>query len=273
MVMAHRGNSSEVPENTLEAFKDAHDMGGVDCIETDVHLTRDDEFVFFHDPKVNRTTNAKGKIADFTLEELKALDAGYKFKDERGNFPFRGKGFQIQAVKDILPAFPGIKFNMDIKSKNPRAPELLARLLDDLDANDRVMVGSFHKKQLYRFRDVSDVPTSATINEVWQFRKAAKKFLKTHQGNVPEALDPEKIFGEKLAYHALQIPEKILFLRVILGPDFIQFAHALGIAVMIWTINERDDMKRLLEWGADGIFTDKPALLVEVMDELADRFK
>ncbi|MFX0099347.1 MAG: glycerophosphodiester phosphodiesterase [Candidatus Hodarchaeota archaeon] len=273
LIMAHRGNSSEVPENTLEAFKDAHDMGSVDCIETDVHLTKDEEFVFFHDPKVDRTTNAKGRIADFTLAELKDLDAGYKFMNEKSEYPFRGKGFKIQSVKDILPQFKDIKFNMDIKSKDPRAPVLLSKLLDDLDANERVMVGSFHKNQVYKFREVSDIPTSASINEVWQFRKAAKRWIKKHPGETPGKFNQEEIFGEKLAYHALQIPEKLLFLKVILGPAFIQFAHAVDIAVMIWTINERDEMKRLLEWGADGIFTDKPALLIEVMDEMKDQFK
>lgn len=270
LVMAHRGNSAEVPENTLEAFQDAASMGGVDVIETDVHLTRDGKFVFFHDPKVDRTTDGKGKVADMTLAELKALDAGYRFQDASGGFPFRGKGHRIQAVDDILAAFPATRFNMDIKSKHEGAPRLLAETLASLGVEpgerSRVMVGSFWQGQLERFRQASAIPTSAGIKEVWQFRKQANKWAALHaKGKASEAITQDGIFGHALPYFALQIPEAIAILRVIKGPAFFTFSHALGIAVQVWTINDEPSMRRLLEWGADGIFTDVPAVLARVV--------
>ena len=273
LVMAHRGNSAEVPENTMEAFEDAVQMGGVDVIETDVHLTKDGKFVFFHDKKVDRTTNGKGKVADFTLAELQALDAGYRFQDASGAFPFRGKGHAIQAVDTVLERFPDTRFNMDIKSKHPEAPRLLAETLSSLGVQDgeasRVMVGSFWQGQVERFRKVSGIPTSAGIKEVWRFRKRANKWARTR---VPVDPTQESVFGTTLPYHALQVCEKFAILRIINGPAFFTFAHALGIAVHVWTINDEPTMRRLLSWGADGIFTDNPALLVRVVRDMDGQF-
>ncbi len=268
--MAHRGNSMDVPENTMEAFKDAVDLK-VDVIETDVRLTKDDQFVFLHDGKLNRTTNAKGKVQDYTLAELKRLDAGYSFENENGEHPFRGKGFKIQTVDEIIEAFPRMRFNMDIKSKDPRAPSLLARKLESLgikDGNDsRVMVGSFWQKQIERFRSASGIPTSASIKDNLAFRSKARKWQKQRaRGKISmEGTNQESVFGKKLPYFALQIPERFAIITIINGPSFIEFAHAVGISVQVWTINERPDMERLLDWGVDGIFTDTPALLLDVL--------
>ena len=270
LVMAHRGNSSNVPENTLEAFRDAYELDCVDCLETDVHLTKDEKFVFFHDPKVNRTTDGKKKKKNYTLNQLKELDAGYAFEDEEGKYPYRGKGLKVQSVEDVVLEFPEVRFNMDIKSKNEKAPRLLAKLLEDLGMEYRVMVGSFWPKQVKRFRQYSTIPTSASIWETWRFRKKAFKLIKQKRDltKIAEDLTQESVFGNDLPYFALQIPEKLFFLRIIKGPAFLAFAHAMNIAVHVWTINEKEDMQRLLKWGVDGLFTDKPALLIEIIDEM-----
>ncbi|MHA1683556.1 MAG: glycerophosphodiester phosphodiesterase [Promethearchaeota archaeon] len=271
MCMAHRGTSSSIPENTLEAFQDAASLKGVDVIETDTHLTRDGCFVLFHDARLGRTTNGRGRIADWTLDDLKVLDAGYKFKGENGDFPFRGKGFKIHSISDILPRFPQMKFNLDIKSRDPRAPALLARKLKDLGVQDRVMVGSFWQKQIIRFRTAAggEIPTSASIGEVFRFRKKAYNYLKRNTGrDVPQELDPEAFFGSPLPYHALQVPMAISFIKVIKNAEFISFAHALGIAVHVWTINREDVMQQLLKWRVDGIFTDNPSLLINNINKV-----
>ena len=135
LVMAHRGGDS-VPENTIQAFKDAFDLG-VDCLETDVHITKDEQFILFHDDAVDRTTEAKGLVSSFTLLELKNLDAGYRFQPP--NFPFRGKGLQIQTLDEILREFP-IRFNLDIKDKDPKVPELLALKLKELLVEDKFVM-------------------------------------------------------------------------------------------------------------------------------------
>lgn len=276
LVMAHRGNSADVPENTREAFEDAAKLEGVDVIETDVHLTRDGHFVFFHDPVVDRTTNGRGKIKDKTIVELKALDAGYKHAAVDGTFPYRGKGLTIQSIDEILPAFPDQRFNIDIKARDTRAPALLARKLEALGIENgpgsRVLVASFSRGMISRFRAESRVPTSASTREFLHYLWRVKKWARHHDiARVPEQVSQEEVLGEKVPYVALQIPEKLSFIQVIGGKWFVDLAHAMGLAVEVWTINEPDRMRKLLGWGVDGIFSDTPGTLVSVMNELYPR--
>lgn len=273
LVMAHRGDSAKVPENTLPAFQDAYNLH-VDCIETDVRMTQDHQFVFLHDKKLNRTTNITGLVEDFPLAQVQTFDAGFKFKiKENGKtvFPYRDKGLKIEKVDDIFPQFPNVRFNMDIKTKHPDAPRLLAEKLQQLHLENRIIVASFHDVQIQRFRAVSAIPTSASPKEVIHFRKVAKNWTKHNRfpqepPNISYEEVQKSIFGYILPFKALQIPEKLV-IRVI-TPAFIQFAHMVGIAVQVWTINKRDQMEKLLKWGVDGIFSDKPGLLLQVMKDL-----
>lgn len=298
LVMGHRGDSFSIPENTIQAFEDAYKMK-VDCIETDVHMTKDNKFVHFHDPNLERTTNGVGKIADYTLAELKELDAGFKFQPEGSReYPYRGKGLQILSIDEVLPCFPKVRFNLDIKSSNPEAPKLLAEKLKELNVEERVCVGSFHQQQIIRFREYTEAITSAGKKEVIKF---LLKFFKWRQ-KLPKLIEEEHIlvshevisrqqdgemhqelentdryawgvrtanhqkliFGHELPYFSLQVPMKQSIIKII-SPQFIEFAHFLGIAVHVWTINDPDVMKQLLLWGVDGIFTDKPRVLLEIM--------
>ena len=273
--MAHRGDSANIPENTMKAFQDAYELG-VDCIETDVRLTKDNEFVFFHDMSTARTTNGTKKVHEYTLAELKALDAGYKFKDPTTKeFSFRGKGLQIWTIDEIVPKFPNVRFNMDIKNskKNkPNASKLLADKLKALGVEKRVQVGSFHQDQIDAFRKFSECPTSAGPKETLRFWRTFRKWRKSHKYVLAltesEMFAPketqETVFGESLEYGSLTIPEKALFLRII-TPDFIKFAHLMEIAIHVWTINDAPDIRRLLEWGVDGIFTDRPKVMLNVL--------
>jgi glycerophosphoryl diester phosphodiesterase len=274
LVMAHRGNSAEVPENTRPAFDDAAKLDGVDVIETDVHLTKDGHLVFFHDPVVDRTTNGRGKIKDKSLAELKALDAGYNHAAEDGTFPFRGKGLTIQSADEILAAFPNQRFNIDIKSRDPRAPALLARKLVDLGSEDgpgsRVLVASFWDAQIRRFREASSMPTSAGTMEVVRHLWSVNKWAKKHgKADIPGEVAQEDVLGKRVPYVAIQVPEKFWIVNVVSnGKWFVDVAHAMGVAVEVWTVNEPDPMRRLLGWGVDGIFSDSPATLVGIMEEL-----
>ncbi|MHA1618671.1 MAG: glycerophosphodiester phosphodiesterase, partial [Promethearchaeota archaeon] len=282
LVMAHRGDSANIPENTIQSFEDAYNAS-VDCIETDIHLTKDKYFIFFHDNKLDRTTNGEGKISDFNLDELKKFDAGYKFEkieiNEHGNevktFPFRDKGYKIRAIHEILPMFP-IRFNLDIKDSDPAAPDLLANVLHSLKVEDRVIIGSFHQSQIKKFRQSApDIATSAGPKEVVKFwrksRKSPKKkaTLPNYTAELTTSKDVYEerqiqLFGKPLPYAALQIPEGYYFLRIV-SPEFIHFAHYLGIAIHVWTINDAKIMQKLLDWNVDGIFTDTPRTLLDVV--------
>lgn len=266
MVMAHRGDSANVPENTYRAFKEAYELG-VDVIETDVWMTKDGEFVFHHDRKVNRTTNGSGKVSEYTLEEIQQLDAGYNFTDNEGNHVFRGKGYRICNVDEILSEFDDIRFNMDIKPKDKRAPKLLAERLDQLDAVDRVQVGSFHQKQIKRFRKYSDAPTSAGPFETLRFHLHAKKYARAKKKNSEHKKSNQAYyFGGRLPYVSLTVPESLGPIKVV-NPTSIEFAHEMKIAVFVWTINEKERMKKLLDWGVDGLFTDNPKRMLDILRE------
>ncbi|NHK32923.1 MAG: hypothetical protein FK730_16370, partial [Asgard group archaeon] len=181
----------------------------------------------------------------------------------------RGKGLKIQSLEEILDNYPKIKFNMDIKDRDKKASEVLARKLKELDAEDRVMVGSFHHKQISRFREMSGAPTSASPIEVLNFRRKVREWIRKNKGfdyNQEVLLEQEIIMGKALPYFALQIPEKYLFIKSFRNYKFFKVSHMLSIAVHVWTINDPGDMFRLLDWGVDGIFTDKPKLLLEIVE-------
>lgn len=277
LIFAHRGDSALIPENTMHAFKDAYQLD-IDCIETDVHMTKDQNFVLFHDPNLERTTDGKGSVADYTLSELKNLDAGYNFQPQGSNdFPFRAKGLKIHSLEEILPLFPKVRFNIDIKSENPLAPEILAQELKELGVEDRVCVGSFHQKQIQRFRKYSKIATSAGPKEVLRFllkfylwRKRVSKLIESKKKPISyhDTINNQKmVFGQALPYYSLQIPLQKSIIKIV-TPQFIEFAHLVGIAIHVWTINEAMVMKKLLQWNVDGIFTDKPRVLIKVWEQL-----
>ncbi len=275
LVMAHRGDSADTPENTLLAYADAIKLE-VDVVETDLRITKDNEIVFFHDARVDRTTNGKGFVRSYTLKELKKLDQGYRFKgvsELTGTYPFRGKGLQIQTIEELLTQYPTMKFNMDIKDRLVDAPYVLAEKLKELDALDRVMIGSFHHKQLKTFRTISGAPTSASPIEIFDYRQKIGKWIKKNKNfdfTKETQLKQEEILGEAKSYFALQIPEKYGLFRVFSNSKFITISHMLDLAVHIWTINEPGDMFRLLNWGADGIFSDKPKILLDIVTFLME---
>ncbi|MEA2070241.1 MAG: glycerophosphodiester phosphodiesterase [Asgard group archaeon] len=273
LVMAHRGDSKAFPENSLPSFENALKLGA-DVIETDLRLTKDNRLVCFHDRRVNRLTNGKGRVKNYTLLDLKELELGYDFSiiiDNEVNYPWRGKGLEILSLQEILTMFPKIRFNLDIKDRLPEAIIQLTKLLHTLDAENRVMVSSFHHKQLQRFREVSGAPTSASPWEIFLFRGKIMKWLKQFE---EEEIDTElqknptqdDVFDGPLPYFAVQVPKKFLFFQVIPSPNFIRLAHKTEIAVHVWTVDSPENMIKYLDWGIDGIFTNKPKLLIEILD-------
>src|SRR5512138_1136096 len=103
-VFAHRGGSALAPENTMAAFERGLALGA-DGIELDVHLSRDGVVVVHHDASVDRTTNCAGSVADLTADELARLDAGYRFQNVSGEYPFRGRGVGVPRLSDVLSRF------------------------------------------------------------------------------------------------------------------------------------------------------------------------
>jgi glycerophosphoryl diester phosphodiesterase len=254
LVMAHRGESGSIPENTMEALEAAVKLG-VDILESDVRLTRDDEIVLFHDEDLKRTTGKSGTVRSYTLKELFQFDLGFNFTlDEGITFPFRGKGLKIVTLREAFERFPDAVFNLDIKDTFPSAPIEVARLISHMDRKQSVIIASFTDVQIEHFRQLlPDVPTSASPGEV-------KRFVLSSKIGVP------RIKREKIHYRAFQVPVKSGPLTVV-TKKFITKAHEHGIAVHVWTINDETTMNRLIDLGVDGIFTDYPSLLKAVLQE------
>lgn len=257
-VVAHRGDSAHYPENTLPAFESAYKMG-VDVIETDVHLSKDGVLVIWHDPTLDRNTNGSGRIEDHTLEELKALDAGYTFtKDGGTTFPFRGKGVVLCTLEEALKACPAQCFNVDLKSKEPQIVDAFIDVVTKEHATRRVVGASFHLSNLKALRrKAPQIITSLTTWEVIPLLFLQKCHLL-----------PKRI--SRLEPTVFQIPPKQGFITVV-TPSFVQMMHNRGAIIQVWTINERDEMKRLYEMGVDSVMTDKPELAIEVAIELGLR--
>ena len=256
LVMAHRGGGGLWPENTLYAFERAAEIGA-DVIETEIQSTADDNLVFIHDETIDRTTNGTGSVNSFTLRELKKLDAGYHWTADGGRtFPFRGKGITLPTLEEVFTALPSTRINIDLKQISPPLASKLCGLLHSFDRVEKVMVASFGTKALRNFRQVcSGVATSASQREVTLFFLMNLIFLGAAYG--PPC-------------HALQIPEYSSGMHV-LTKRFLRTAHSRNLKVHVWTVNEVEDMKRLLNLGVDGIITDYPDRLISVLTDMRSK--
>jgi len=144
LVMAHRGGKGLWPENTLYAFREAA-RAGVDVLEMDIHSTKDGVLVVIHDATVERTTDGSGEVQSYTLEELRKLDAGYRWTNDDGKtFPYRSKGIQIPTLEEVLSTFPDIRLNIEIKPPDVRIAEKLCNQIRAAQSSSRVLVASFH---------------------------------------------------------------------------------------------------------------------------------
>ena len=256
LIFAHQGGADLWPSNTLLAFENAARLG-VDVLELDVHLTADNELVVIHDHTVDRTTNGSGSVDEMTVAELKALDAAYNFSPDGGvTYPYRGQGVTIPTLAEVFTAFPDYRINIEIKDDSLDAARRLSDLIDEFGAQKRVIVVSFHDDPLKAFRKMQPhVATAAGPSETRAFYILSTLMLwRFHR---PHA-------------DAYQVPLSYGIARFD-NPQFIQRAHRLNQQVHFWTINDADEMRRLLEMGADGIMTDRPDIAVEVFRELGYR--
>jgi glycerophosphoryl diester phosphodiesterase len=249
LVIAHRGGRGLGPENTLYTFRRAVDLG-VDVLEMDVHRTKDGHRVVLHDTTVDRTTNGTGPVSRFTLAELKELDAAYRWSPDNGkSFPLRGQGLAIPTLEEVFDAFPQTRINIEIKDPGQTELSSLCRSIRDYGMSQKVMIASFNAGVLKNFRATCPgVATSAGGSEAMLFYALQKMHLES-------AYTP--------AARALQVPRTYGDLQVV-TPRFVEAAHARNLKVHVWTVNDVDSMRKLLQLGVDGIMTDYPRRLLEL---------
>ena len=250
MVIAHQGGEGLRPSNTLIAFENAVALG-VDVLEMDVHSTADSALVLIHDDTVDRTTDGTGRVNDFALAELQQLDAGeYWTADDGATTPYRGQGVRIPTLDEVLTAFPQMKFNIEIKQVEPSIAASLCEALRAHGLTDRALVVSFHPTAMNEFRAACpEVATSMVEDEIRPFFILNTIFLGA-------------LYSPPGA--AFQVPEYSGSLHV-LTPRFVRGAQANNVAVHPWTIDDPADMARFLDMGVDGIITDRPDLMIELL--------
>jgi glycerophosphoryl diester phosphodiesterase len=247
LLIAHRGGSGLMPENTLPAFLSAAERWQADMIELDVRATADGHCVVIHDATVDRTTNGTGTVSGMTLEELQQLDAGYHFTPDGGrNFPFRGQGIVVPTIQEVFSALPAMRITIEVKSADAQVP--LFEAINEYRATDRVIAAG--ERDAYRtLFETYPGPKSASLEEAMPFFVMHKLLLAR--------------FG-RLRADVVQTCE-VYRGRRILTRRLVRDFHRAGIAVHVWTINEVEDMERLLDWEVDGLVTDRPDRLAGVL--------
>jgi glycerophosphoryl diester phosphodiesterase len=249
--LAHRGASALAPENTLEAFRMAVEAGA-GGLELDVHLTRDGHVVVIHDATVERTTDGTGAVAEMTLDGLRAFDAGHNFSPDGGRTrPYHGQ--RVPTLAEVLQEFPGISVNIDMKEGRPGIEAAVLGVLRETGAEGRALVVSSRHGAVRRFRRISGgrISTGASRFETGVFYILSRLRL-------------ERLV--RPAYDALQVPLRYRGIPLVTR-RFVEAAHARGVRVDVWTINQAGEMRRLLDLGADVIMTDLPETLAGVLRE------
>ena len=227
--LSHRGNSKKFIENSFEAFNSVFHMG-YKYIETDLRITLDKKIIAFHDPDLKRLFNLDLQVKDLTFNEISNL--------------YKEKNCSLLTLEDALKKFPDIHFNIDLKVEEVIQDSI--KVVADLNAFDRVCFASFHSSHTRKvLRHNQNAIVSMGIKDIALF-----KFFKFNNKNI-------KI---------MQIPLKWKGIKV-LTRNLIQNADKSNLLVHVWTINDRKTINNLIDLGVNGIITDEPELLMEIMKE------
>lgn len=252
LVIAHRGGRGIGPDHTVETFQAGLDLGA-DVLELDVHTSSDGEVVVIHDDTIDRTTEGTGRVNDFTLAELQAFDAGYTWTSDGGaTYPFRGQGQVIPTMDQVLEAFPDGWYVIEIKQADPPMVEPFLDLIDQYGIAERTIVASFSDEVIQQVRASGKVRTSFGEGEATAFKLIDRSLLPTYE---PPA-------------EVLQLPPFAFGDFAVIDEQLIEDANRFGLPVHAWTINERDEMDRLLGLGVVGLITDWPDRAREAIDAL-----
>jgi glycerophosphoryl diester phosphodiesterase len=246
-VFGHRGAAGVAPENTLEAFARGV-QDGADHLELDVHCTADGAVVVLHDALLDRTTEAQGPVAARTLAEVQRLDAGWAFTTDGVTFPRRGCGVRVPTFDQLLEAFPQTPLNIELKHDSDALIDGVARALDRHRARDRVLLTAEDGAFLDRIRAaLPDVLSGSSSRDVAEFLARGDDPSYRPRGG------------------ALQLPVAFGDLPLVTA-ETVARAHAKGLEMHVWTINDPAELRALFDLGVDGVVTDLPAVAVAVRD-------
>ncbi len=248
LVLAHRGGGNEAPENSISAFANMEKLG-FKYIETDAHASRDGVVILFHDNDLSRTTNSSGKISRLSWKQISQV------ADESGNTPMK--------LADVLERFPDVVLNVDAKEFSV-VPHL-ARVIKEHNAVARISLSAFSEIRLRILRrklpgirstlgPLALVPLIMGAHlPVW-LQNIFFKFIPTPEQGV----------------ECVQVPESYAKIQII-NKKFIDACHARQQAVHVWTVNNPEKMRELLDLGVDGLITDEPSLAQRVIDDFWEK--
>ncbi len=254
---AHRGDSMHYPENTMPAFASAM-RAGVDVLELDVHSSADGVVVVHHDETLQRTAGQAVAIRSLSYAELSQIDIAAQLDPSalpaQKRAQFRGRGYRIPALTEVLRAFPESRINIEIKQKTPPMERQLFQVLVQEQALERSLVASGSGDSLRRFRALQEkgAATSASMSEVLRFYAGCR---------LGRTMRPP--------FDALQIPAKPTFGIDLGAADFIACAKRSRIQTHYWTVNDAAEARRLLAAGADGIMSDDAPMVAAVVREFS----
>lgn len=254
---AHRGDSMQYPENTMQAFASAL-RAGVDVLELDVHSSADGVVVVHHDETLQRTAGQAVAIRSLTYAELSQIDIAAQLDPSalpaQKRAQFRGRGYRIPTLSEALRAFPESRINIEIKQKTPPMERQLFEVLVQEQALERSLVASGSGDSLRRFRALQEngAATSASMSEVLRFYAGCR---------LGRTMRPP--------FDALQIPAKPTFGIDLGAADFIACAKRSRIQTHYWTVNDAAEARRLLAAGADGIMSDDAPMVAAVVREFS----
>ncbi len=245
---AHRGANLKLPENTMEAFRQGL-LDGATALEMDVRLTGDGSVVVFHDEDGWRMAREKNLVAQTSWDEMRNWDLKKGIRSMPIKTQFLNQAFRVPLLAEVLDAFPQTFLNIDIKPSNLRAVSLVIELIRKHKATERVRLAS---ASLRVHQMLHDLRYEGLVG-LSRLEVMAVYFA-------PESL----LQNMRLRGRAAQVPLARGLFRFD-QPWFIEKCHRLGLTVDYWTINNRDDAKRLAKVGADGIMSDDPATILMVL--------
>lgn len=245
--IAHRGASAYAPEHTIAAYKLAQQLKG-DYIEIDLQMTKDGHLLAMHDETVNRTTNGKGLVKEHTLEEMKQLNVGSFFNEKYPNFVKKEfENAKVPTLKEIIEMF-GHNANYYIETKSPdEYPGMEEKLLEIIkyyQISDKVIIQSFSEESLQKIHSLhANIPLVQLLS-----------YQKSVQLNELEI--------EKYKKYCIGLGMNYKYI----DSAYVKKIKKHGLEVHPFTVDNEKDMKKLLSWGVDGMFTNYPDRLHSILD-------
>jgi glycerophosphoryl diester phosphodiesterase len=240
-VVGHRGNAAHAPENTLESFRQAVAIG-VDALELDVHFSGDGQVVVIHDPTLDRTTDASGRVDRLTLDEIRRADAGARFTKDRGaKYPYRGTGIRVPTLDEVMSEFPAMPLLIEIKAASAAAAT--RQVIEGHSAQARCIVAAFDDRSMLPFRG-SGIAQGAS-------RRDTARLLWRAALRVPVRAVDFNVMCMPPVHRGLPLPVR----------GYARILEPLGVPVHVWTIDDPRDAEALRRRGVRGIISNDPGAI------------